>query len=206
MKIYFVRHGESQGNAQSIHQLDDSPLSDIGESQAKLLAHRFHTITIEALLSSPITRAHQTAKEISRVTQKPVAVVDLFREFSRPPEVIGLSRNHPFALEVDSQVLTHIDEPDWHYSTEENWYDVANRADEALRYLSNRNEKNVTVVSHSGFIKMLLWRIVQPKQFQASRYFDFRQKLKISNTGISVCEYSSDSWQVLTINDDAHLG
>lgn len=206
MKIYLVRHGESEGNVQFIIQPPESPLSDIGHAQGKIVAHRFKTIPIDTIISSINPRAYDTAQYISQATGKEIIGTDLLREHKKPTEMIGLRADDDVVKSINQESLTHADDPQWHYSDEENFFDIIKRVDETLKFLANRPEENLCVVSHSGYIRPMLWRMLQPSTFYPLQYFDFHHALRTSNAGISVCEYKNGRWRVLTINDDAHLG
>lgn len=64
-KVYFVRHGESQANADKIYagQLD-SPLTDTGREQAKQAAQNFIGKNFDHILVSPLSRAKETCEII----------------------------------------------------------------------------------------------------------------------------------------------
>lgn len=65
MKLYFVRHGESEGNVLKIfYGRGDYPLTERGREQAKALAERLKDIEIERCVASPLIRALDTAKII----------------------------------------------------------------------------------------------------------------------------------------------
>ena len=95
MKLYLVRHGESLGNQRKAHQTPTTPLSEIGLSQAKVLAHRFSKIPIDIIFSSSYTRAQQTAEQIALINKKKIETSELFIEYEWPVEVgeIELLRN-----------------------------------------------------------------------------------------------------------------
>jgi 2,3-bisphosphoglycerate-dependent phosphoglycerate mutase len=57
MKLYCVRHGESVGNRDRVHQGPDTPLSDIGEDQARFVAHRLKPLRLTTFLQAP-TNGH----------------------------------------------------------------------------------------------------------------------------------------------------
>lgn len=65
--IYFVRHGESEGNQARLYQSSETSLSEKGHSQAKLIADRFSNIEVEIIISSDYIRAKQTSQYISEV-------------------------------------------------------------------------------------------------------------------------------------------
>ncbi len=65
-EFYFVRHGESESNAEGrIQGHSDSPLSELGRSHARAAARWLGTREIDAVLSSPLSRASETALVIA---------------------------------------------------------------------------------------------------------------------------------------------
>lgn len=91
-KIYFIRHGESEGNAKKIHQSKETPLSDIGQDQAKILALRFKNIQTDLIIASPYLRAQQTAQAIATKNNLQIETNELFSERRGPSELIGVSQ------------------------------------------------------------------------------------------------------------------
>jgi broad specificity phosphatase PhoE len=64
--FYFLRHGESEGNsARLIQGRGNYPLSEAGREQARLAAGWFADKRIGRLLSSPLARAHETARMLA---------------------------------------------------------------------------------------------------------------------------------------------
>ena len=212
MTVYFVRHGESQGNQKKVHQTAAEPLSEIGLDQAKLVAHRFTKIKFEALLASPYRRAQQTAQIISGKTKVRVETYEEFREPQRPPEIQGLPHQHPKAVKVRALVKKHLLDPDWHYSTEENFFDVKQRAKNAFHLLERRREQSIAVVSHGNFIALMITIKLFGQDIEPDRFLNMFAHTKYSNTGITVMDYSLDEyskqkeWKLVTFNDNAHLG
>lgn len=76
MNVYFVRHGETKGDA----QLEDDELSDLGVKQAKILATRFSRIPIDVIYSSPTKRAQQTTEIVSESLKKEVVYSDFLKK------------------------------------------------------------------------------------------------------------------------------
>ena len=75
--ISFVRHGETAHNRDGrLQGRVDLELSERGAGQASRLASRFASITVAAVLSSPLRRARQTAAAIADVCGCPVDVDD----------------------------------------------------------------------------------------------------------------------------------
>jgi len=72
LNLYLTRHGQSWGNVRASGEgmphiapelLTDSPLTDLGEQQARLLGERLAGLQFDAIYSSPLYRALQTAHE-----------------------------------------------------------------------------------------------------------------------------------------------
>ena len=67
-KFYFIRHGESEFNvARRYAGTTDTPLTDLGREQAKKTGQtmRADGIHIDAIISSPLSRALDTAKIVA---------------------------------------------------------------------------------------------------------------------------------------------
>ncbi len=65
--FYFVRHGESESNADGrIQGHSDSSLSELGLRHAEAAGMWFSERKIDAILTSPLSRAHQTSAAIAR--------------------------------------------------------------------------------------------------------------------------------------------
>lgn len=65
-RIFLVRHGQTTANAQQIIQGPriDAELSELGHRQAASVAQALASIPIEAVYSSPMLRARQTAEAV----------------------------------------------------------------------------------------------------------------------------------------------
>ncbi len=66
MKLYFVRHAESEANLNNAYNYDRDSLSPLGRRQAKAIAKRLSKIPIDLILSSDLIRAEETAAIISK--------------------------------------------------------------------------------------------------------------------------------------------
>ena len=65
LKIYIVRHGETNGNLRGIMQgWTDEPLNQKGKELAKITAKVLADIKFDVAISSPLSRAYETAQII----------------------------------------------------------------------------------------------------------------------------------------------
>lgn len=75
MKLYLVRHGQTDFNAGDIAQgVTDVPLNETGKAQARELAQQVAKMDFDAYYVSPLMRARQTAELITE--GKPQFIVD----------------------------------------------------------------------------------------------------------------------------------
>jgi uncharacterized phosphatase len=146
--IYYVRHGESEGNAAGVlvGASMDSPLTKLGEQQAKQAALLLGDKNIELVVSSPLLRALRTAeiiaKEIGYSGQILTDPLLLERDFG---EASGLPRKQAFEL---------LDSPNAAKGVEsvETFYD---RMQQALDWLRALPAERIMVAGHAGAGKML---------------------------------------------------
>ena len=85
-KFYFVRHGESEGNAGNIRQTATTGLTARGLDQAKVMAHRCANLPVEVIVCSPMTRTKETARVILEKISIPIEYSDLFVERRLPSD------------------------------------------------------------------------------------------------------------------------
>lgn len=211
-RIYLVRHGQTEGNTTQKSQMPETPLSEEGRRQAEYVAKRLSHIHVDAIISSPFERTKETAEAISKTLGKEIMFDDVFRELRRPSEIMGMS----FASEEYHRAINEIEkielDPHARYSDEETLFEMEARVHQALSFLLNRSEKEILVVTHTIFLKMLLAAMTasEPKStitlFRELRYF-----IEIEHTGITIVEYGEESrgglrWRLRVLNDRAHLG
>jgi broad specificity phosphatase PhoE len=83
MKLYFVRHGQTNSNAQAINQPatdSNKPLNEVGSQQVNSLAEELKIVDFDIVITSPFKRAVQTAAIINKNHGLPVNIENSFRE------------------------------------------------------------------------------------------------------------------------------
>lgn len=206
MKLYIVRHAESEGNAQKLHQGRNASLTQKGFQQAQVLANRFKTISIDAILSSDLKRARLTAGFIGQVVKKEITLTHLLRELKRPTEIEEKSYDDPHVQLIKQQIVQNHNDQNWHFSDEENFFDLKKRIEEFLTYLTLRKEDNVLLVTHAIVIRMIVSQIIFSKSLTPDEFLHIYKSFKVSNTGITLCQKKESKWSLITWNDYAHLG
>jgi broad specificity phosphatase PhoE len=208
--VYIVRHGQSVDNAQPIFQAYDSPLSARGKAQAATLAARAKHLAFEALITSPQTRAQQTAQAISDATGCQLETSDLFIERAKPASILGKSYDDPAARATWRDWERSLTAPGLKVEDGENFTDMVNRADAALQFLETHDASTLLVVSHGHFIRTLIARVLLGETLNGELLKRFYELTSLENTGISVLRfkdaYEEDfRWRLWTLNDHAHF-
>jgi broad specificity phosphatase PhoE len=104
MKLYFVRHGESEANVQKVISNRDlvHGLTERGRQQAAGLAESLRGAGARRIFSSPLLRAVQTAEVLSDALGIDYVVTDALREFDCG---IAEGRSDPEAWELHRWVM-----------------------------------------------------------------------------------------------------
>ena len=89
--IYFVRHGESEQNAENIRQGPEGLLTERGIAQAVATAKRFpkEKGKPQVIISSPYERTKETANIVAKELNLPIEYCDLLVERKNPSEIVA---------------------------------------------------------------------------------------------------------------------
>lgn len=156
-KFLIIRHGYSKSNENGYFTgQTDVPLATLGIEQAERTAEYLLEIhTIDAIYSSPLQRARETASPIARKFRLPVSIADDLKEINggaweekTPEEILRLYK--------DDYVLWQTDIGLARCTGGENMQEVQLRALNALREIAKQNDgKTVAVTTHAGVIRAL---------------------------------------------------
>jgi len=208
-KIYFVRHGECEGNVGPIRSSEESPLTKKGQKQANIVAKRCAKLSIDIIICSTMVRTKQTVESILKKIKKPIKYSDLFVERRRPKEAYNILKDDPKGLEAEKSFFANFHLPGYRYSDEENFDDLKKRAAKALKLLEDRPEEHILVVTHGFFMRVVMAYALFGKKLTGDECTKFVHKLHMENTGISVFGYDKKQkfspWWLWIWNDHAHL-
>jgi broad specificity phosphatase PhoE len=209
VKLLLIRHGESRGNARRQWQgWLDEPLTQQGQEQAQRLAERLHRWSversepIEAVYSSTLARAYQTAHILAQCWSVPLVLDKRLRERdigilqgltwpeveARYPQVAEMLHQRWVAPALPSgETLTHLVERVW-------------RAVETIVTRTNHHEPagSVAIVSHGGTLNAYLNRLM-------GRGDEVPNVFSLGNTSLSVVEIRNGRPRILLVNDLCHL-
>ncbi|MBX4198343.1 histidine phosphatase family protein [Candidatus Parcubacteria bacterium] len=211
MKVYFVRHGETEANRKNFAQDEKGALSELGRQQAEFVGKRFKNIPIDLIVSSPYLRAKETTEIIHKSCNKEILWSELFVERRDPSVMVGKDMSSPESKAITKEIRANRHIPDWRHSNEETFTEIKERAKKALLYLRDLKKERILVVTHSGFLRSLLCAMIFGDTLTAEMY-NKMFALRTINTGITLAEYSEhdtwvgSGWVVNAWNDHAHLG
>ncbi|MHD0318276.1 histidine phosphatase family protein [Fusobacterium sp. THCT1E2] len=203
MEIYFIRHGETLWNTLKIFQgSSDSPLTELGISQAEKLSKKLKDIEFTNFYSSPMGRTIQTTKIIMGDRKQKIKFIDEFKEISMG-DIEGVPRSE-FEEKYPKEFYDFFNNPvdyDPKVYHGENYYQVIERVkkglDKLLSYL-NDNDR-VVVVTHGVTLKALFHIITKERM-------DELGAAKVpQNTSVSIVKYENGKFNIEVFSDTSHL-
>ncbi len=204
-KVYFVRHGEAEGNVGGFTQTPTTPLTATGHEQAKRVAARFAHLNVEAVLASHMDRAQDTARYIAEVKDLPVETTEFFHEVMRPSSVRGAAHSSPaYQAFLEAEAANYTD-PNWRFEDGENFSDILTRVASGVAMLEERDEKSIVVVSHGRLMRFLVSYLLHQKQLTPAVEWQTAYSMVATNTGVTLFECDSTNWKLITWNDSAHF-
>ncbi|MEK7641800.1 MAG: histidine phosphatase family protein [Patescibacteria group bacterium] len=205
--IYLVRHGESEGNVGLYRQGPQSPLTEKGREQARVIAERFRHVPLDGFVSSTMTRAHETAEIISAVIGKPFDRSELFIERLRPSAQYGMPKKSPESAAIDKILLENYADPDFRFADEENFKDLDERAQKSLDFFLEHPGEHILVITHGLFMRVLVGKVIFGDQLTGKLCDGLFRAMKTHNTGLSIFVHDQEKggWVVRSWNDHSHL-
>lgn len=208
--IYIVRHAESEGNVGAVLQGMTTGLTQKGREQARMLAERCRSLPVDALITSTMARAKETAAFIAETTSLPIEESELFVERQRPTVTEGKSPLDPEALLTESAWILSLFEEGPKVGDGETFCELKERAAQALFFLENHESTSILVVGHGYFLKVMFATIILGPEHKAEEFKKLYFSMQADNTGISVITMDSQAehskWVIRVFNDRSHLG
>jgi uncharacterized phosphatase len=182
MTLALIRHGQTEWNRElRLQGSTDIPLNDTGRGQAAEAVEVLAGEQWDAIVSSPLSRARETAQIIASglgITLGPA--YDLLTE-----------RNYGAAEGATAEIVAER-WPDRQYPGLEPLESVVDRGTRALEQIAaDFGDARAIIVCHGTLIRYTL-------QHLAGRNFD-----QILNGAISTVERHDDGWRVLSVNGEA---
>lgn len=171
--LYLVRHGEVDANKTFYGHLD-LPLSERGQAQIQRVAEALEEVDLQAVHSSDLRRALQSAEPIARLHGLEPVGDPAFREMS-----LGVLEGLPYAearVRYPELADKRYDDMWSHrFPGGENLQDIADRARPALRRLLDAHpdpEAAILLVAHNSVNRVILGDALG---LSLDKVFDFAQ-------------------------------
>ena len=198
MLLLIIRHGETTWNREGrIQGHRDSPLTERGVAQARAAAARIARERPEALYSSDLGRARQTAEEVALATALPIRTDEGLRERAfgifEGKTWDEIAAEHP----VDPRHLT--EHPAQPVPGGESFLQFRARVLGALgRIAREAGAGTIAVVTHGGVLGVL-YREAMGLALDAPRSYT------TLNAGLNHFRYEDDRWSLERWGDADHL-
>ncbi|MGN0316831.1 MAG: histidine phosphatase family protein [Lachnospira sp.] len=169
MKIYIVRHGETNGNLRGVLQgWTDEPLNEKGRELAIITAQALSDIKFDVAISSPLSRAYETVEIILRENKRTVPQIqtdDRLKEmFFGEWEGLGLTEEK---FEIPSEHFNDFYENPFAFENSESGESVQQvcaRTSEFYQELITRPElqnKTILLTTHGFALRAMLQQVYE---------------------------------------------
>ncbi|QIZ67554.1 histidine phosphatase family protein [Geobacillus subterraneus] len=198
--LYLTRHGETKWNVEKRMQgWQDSPLTEKGRQDAKRLGKRLEVVELTAIYASTSGRALETAELVRGRRPIPIYQDERLREIH-----LGdwEGKTHDEIREMDPLAFDYFWNAPHRYAPErgERFFDVQQRALEAVRRIVRRHEgETVLIVTHGVVLKTLMaaFKGAPLDQLWAPPY--------MYGTSVTIVEVNADVFHLVVEGDVSHL-
>jgi broad specificity phosphatase PhoE len=197
-KLILARHGETEWNVEKVFRgRADVNLNEVGIKQADLLGKHLCNWELEAIYSSPVKRALDTANIVARYMEVAVCIAEGLTDFDfgewQSLSEQEVKRLYPAILN------------DWQSSPHkvrmpggENLDDVKKRTAELVDEVLSRHHGNVLLVSHRVVLKVLICSLLG---LDNSHFWNISQDV----CGLTIFDYVDGRFVLTKHNDTSHL-
>lgn len=197
--LIVIRHGETHWNIEGKWQgHEDSPLTDNGVNQAKAVARQLQRYKIDALYSSDLGRAMQTAEIIAKPHQLKIQPDPRIRE-RHLGNFQGLTLKE-MKSQYPHEYLKHT-------SRDANYKAPGGESKEqqykrSIHFFSEivgkHPNQTIVIITHGGVVDCLFKHVMGLPLDKPRSYILF-------NTAINIFSCEKDDWKLLTFGDISHL-
>jgi alpha-ribazole phosphatase len=198
-QVYLVRHGQTAWNAELIFRgRRDIELNERGEREASAIAGALRDKNLDAIYTSPLTRAVETARPLAALLHCEITPVQDLTDIN-----YGAWEGVPYH-EIKTRypdiLATWEKEPEMvRFPHGETLDEVKERSYGVLRELAEKHaNESILIVSHRVVNKVLLCAVLA---LSTAHFWNIKQ-----DTGcINVLDYSNHQFVLCLLNDTCHL-
>lgn len=200
-RIYLIRHGEAEGNLYRRAQGHwNGKITARGKEQINALEKRFADVSIDAVWSSDLSRAMETAGAILRGRDLELHTSPRLREVC-----MGVWEGRPWGELQEKwpeQLWNFNNDPEkWQVPGSEDFHAAQERITSAVMDIAGQHPgESVAIVSHGMIIKLFLMGALGLRSGGPDTM------MHGDNTSVSLLEIDGGSVRVVYYNDNGHLG
>ena len=181
MKVYVVRHGESETNAKGLWTgWVNVHLTDLGREQAQKVGNFLKDIPFDKIYSSDLVRAMETAE--NAIPGCSCETSELIREIN-----VGSIAGKPFSV-VTGEQRAIIEQKGFELFDGETQKELANRVLKFMKKLEAETWENVALFTHGGWIRAFLDAV--------TRVHIPKKSVCCKNCLVAIFEYEDDIWRL----------
>ena len=192
--LFCIRHGYALHNKlfwsigrKAYGDFRDTPLLNEGYNQAKNLNKSWKNIKdVELVVVSPCTRTLETAKFVFRDTNIPMISKDFLIEYPIGGYEICNQRkdlDHLKFAYPNIEFKQQNNEMIWG-KNEETKQELDQRINDMLRWIGDRDEKTIAIVSHSSFIGQMKDRIIGDEHNELHHCYPYKLLVNYDANGL----------------------
>ena len=196
MKLYIIRHAETEYNKKGIIQGSevDSDINDVGESQANSFYEYYKDINFDKIYVSDLKRTFQT---IRRFTENGSSYEKL-KEFNEISWGVNQGKSddlEDYARLIDTWLAGNLDNK---FEEGESPNEMSIRLVKGFNKVLDDDHDTVLLCIHGRALRILLSKIIDNDLTKMDKYVH-------SNTGLYILEYKNDKYEILGSNLRNHL-
>ena len=196
MKLYIIRHAETEYNRKGIIQGSevDSDINDVGESQANSFYEYYKNINFDKIYVSDLKRTFQT---IRRFTENGSSYEKL-KEFNEISWGINQGKSddlEDYARLIDTWLAGNLDNK---FEEGESPNEMSVRLVKGFNKVLDDDHDTVLLCIHGRALRILLSKIIDNDLTKMDKYVH-------SNTGLYILEYKNGKYEILGRNLRNHL-
>ena len=196
MKLYIIRHAETEYNRKGIIQGSevDSDINDVGESQANSFYEYYKNINFDKIYVSDLKRTFQT---IRRFTEKGSSYEKL-KEFNEISWGVNQGKSddlEDYARLIDTWLAGNLDNK---FEEGESPNEMSVRLVKGFNKVLDDDHDTVLLCIHGRALRILLSKIIDNDLTKMDKYVH-------SNTGLYILEYKNGKYEILGSNLRDHI-
>jgi len=196
MKLYIIRHAETEYNRKGIIQGSevDSDINDVGESQANSFYEYYKNINFDKIYVSDLKRTFQT---IRRFTKNGLSYEKL-KEFNEISWGVNQGKSddlEDYARLIDTWLAGNLDNK---FEEGESPNEMSVRLVKGFNKVLDDDHDTVLLCIHGRALRILLSKIIDNDLTKMDKYVH-------SNTGLYILEYKNGKYEILGSNLRDHL-